>query len=177
MAYRQSQGLRGSTFEEMINLTNESYRHHGLALVQKVPTAITPVKLNPENRTISLAYFSQKSTVDYIGVAQGIPICFDAKEISGSRLPLKNIHKHQIEFMKDFQSHKGIAFLLVSFYEYNRIFFLPFTDLISFVNDSEKGGKKSIPYSAFEDKYAVSSENGFLVHYLVCINTYLSNVN
>ncbi len=174
MAYRQSQGLRGSTFEELINLTNDLYRHHNLALVQKIPTAITPVKLNPENRTISLAYFSQKSTVDYIGVAQGIPICFDAKEVSGNRLPLKNIHKHQLEFMLDFQSQKGIAFLLVSFSDYNRIFFLPVNDLNSYMEQSEKGGRKSIPYTAFDCEYSVPAENGFLVHYLVCINTYLN---
>lgn len=35
-----SRGLRGSTLEELINLTNEKYAEHGLALIQKVPTPI-----------------------------------------------------------------------------------------------------------------------------------------
>ncbi len=174
MSYRQMQGLRGNTFEELINHTNDMYRRHQLAVIQKIPTAITPVKLNPSNRTISLAYFSQKSTVDYIGVAQGIPICFDAKEISGNRLPLQNIHEHQIEFMNEFEKQKGIAFLLVSFYELDKIFFLPFETLNNYYLNSKKGGRKSIPYSDFSQKLIVSSSNGFLVHYLECINTYLN---
>ena len=36
--------------------------------------------MDKENRHITLAYFEQRSTVDYIGVVQGIPVCFDAKE-------------------------------------------------------------------------------------------------
>ena len=38
-----SRGLRGSTLEEMINRTNEQYRARHLALIQKVPTPITPI--------------------------------------------------------------------------------------------------------------------------------------
>lgn len=74
-----SRGLRGSLLEEMVNLTNEKYRERNLALIQKVPTPITPVEINKKNRQITLAYFDQKSTVDYIGAVQGIPVCFDAK--------------------------------------------------------------------------------------------------
>ncbi len=43
-----SRGLRGSFLEEMVNLTNEKYRNQKLALIQKVPTPITPIKIaNP----------------------------------------------------------------------------------------------------------------------------------
>lgn len=31
----ESRGLRGSVLEEMINMSNEVYRNHGLALIQK----------------------------------------------------------------------------------------------------------------------------------------------
>ena len=68
-----SRGLRGSTLEEFINRTNERYRENHLALIQKVPTPITPIKMDKESRHITLAYFEQKSTVDYIGAVQGIP--------------------------------------------------------------------------------------------------------
>ena len=61
-----SRGLRGSTLEEMINRTNEQYRDKHLALIQKVPTPITPIKIDKESRHITLAYFEKKSTVDYI---------------------------------------------------------------------------------------------------------------
>ena len=57
-----SRGLRGSTLEEMINRTNEQYRDKHLALIQKVPTPITPIKIDKESRHITLAYFEKKST-------------------------------------------------------------------------------------------------------------------
>ena len=60
-----------------------------------------------------LAYFEQRSTVDYIGVVQGIPVCFDAKECVADTFPLQNIHEHQIEFMGRFEKQEGIAFFLL----------------------------------------------------------------
>ncbi|MBO7675373.1 MAG: Holliday junction resolvase RecU, partial [Atopobiaceae bacterium] len=67
LAGRKTRGLRGSTLEDLINRTNELYLEKGLALIQKIPTPITPLKIDKENRQITLAYFDQKSTVDYIG--------------------------------------------------------------------------------------------------------------
>ena len=69
-----SRGLRGSFLEELVNMTNEKYQAQNLALVQKIPTPIKPINIDQETRHITLAYFEQKSTVDYIGVVQGIPI-------------------------------------------------------------------------------------------------------
>ena len=54
-----SRGLRGSALEEMVNRTNERYQEKGLALIQKIPTPITPVKMDKEHRRIILAYFEQ----------------------------------------------------------------------------------------------------------------------
>ena len=62
-----SRGLRGSALEEWINHSNERYRERKLALIQKVPTPITPIRIDKTSRHITLAYFEQKSTVDYIG--------------------------------------------------------------------------------------------------------------
>ena len=46
MATWNSRGLRGSTLEEFINRTNETYLTNGLALIQKVPTPITPINID-----------------------------------------------------------------------------------------------------------------------------------
>ena len=92
MATWNSRGLRGSFLEELVNMTNDKYRSQKLALVQKVPTPIKPITIDQTTRHITLAYFEQKSTVDYIGVVQGIPICFDAKECVAETFPLQNIH-------------------------------------------------------------------------------------
>ena len=108
-----SRGLRGSILEDFINRTNEKYLESKLALIQKIPTPITPIKIDQENRHITLAYFDQKSTVDYIGAVQGVPVCFDAKESAKDTFSLQNIHEHQVEFMKNFEIQKGIAFFLL----------------------------------------------------------------
>ena len=113
MATWNSRGLRGSVLEEMINYTNQKYRDKKLALIQKIPTPITPVRFDKNSRHITLAYFEQKSTVDYIGAVQGIPVCFDAKECAVDTFPLQNIHPHQVDFMGAFEEQGGISFLLI----------------------------------------------------------------
>lgn len=110
-----SRGLRGSTLEDMINMTNINYREKNLALIQKIPTPITPVRIDQESRHITLAYFDKQSTVDYIGTVQGIPICFDAKECAVKTFPMMNIHEHQIKFMEDFEKQGGISFIILFF--------------------------------------------------------------
>ncbi|MCL2873861.1 MAG: Holliday junction resolvase RecU [Defluviitaleaceae bacterium] len=171
MSYFKSRGLRGSTFEEMINLTNEAYRDKKLALIQKIPTSITPVELS--GNAISLAYFEKRSTVDYIGVVQGIAVCFDAKETELKSFPLRNIHHHQFEFMLDFRSQNGVAFLIVRFSKTNETFLLPLEVIEKYIRESEEGQRKSIPYNAFEKKYLIGTKQRFLVHYLEALSTYL----
>ena len=51
-----SRGLRGSTLEEMVNWTNDHYLEKGLALIQKIPTPITPVRMDADHKQITLAY-------------------------------------------------------------------------------------------------------------------------
>ncbi len=99
MKRNKSRGLRGSILEEMINQTNSIYEEWGLACVQKIPTPITPLEMDKKSHHVTLAYFDQKSTVDYIGAVQGIPVCFDAKECAVDTFSLQNIHQHQVDFM------------------------------------------------------------------------------
>ena len=120
MATWNSRGLRGSTLEDLVNRTNEQYAQKKLALIQKIPTPITPVRMDKENRHITLAYFEQRSTVDYIGVVQGIPVCFDAKECCVDTFPLSNIHPHQVTFMEAFEQQGGIAFFVIFFSQFSK---------------------------------------------------------
>ena len=50
-----SRGLRGSTLEDMINRTNERYQEQKLALIQKIPTPITPVKMDKSHWLILIS--------------------------------------------------------------------------------------------------------------------------
>ena len=173
MGYWSTRGLRGSELEDQINVTNERYRETGLALVQKIPTPIKPIRMDQEKRTITLAYFEQKSTVDYIGVVQGIAICFDAKETTKNFLPLSNIHKHQVTFMEDFKKQGGEAFLIVYFKKYEEYYFLPIEQLSTLCQLAETGGRKSIPYDAFDKKYAIPLKGGLYIHYLETLQAYI----
>ena len=139
MAWK-SRGLRGSLLEDLINRTNEKYREQKLALIQKVPTPITPIKMDKEHRQISLAYFEQKSTVDYIGVVQGIPVCFDAKECTTDTFPLQNIHEHQIQFMKEYEEQGGVSFLIIYYTNKDRLYNLPNRHLVVFWERALNGG-------------------------------------
>ncbi|MCI9491823.1 MAG: Holliday junction resolvase RecU [Lachnospiraceae bacterium] len=166
MATWNSRGLRGSTLEEFINLTNEKYAEHGLALIQKVPTPITPVRIDRDSRHITLAYFDQKSTVDYIGAVQGIPVCFDAKECHTDTFPLQNIHAHQISFMGQFERQDGIAFLIVFYSHRNEFYYLRYQKLMEFWDRSIGGGRKSFRYEELEPDFFISPKGGLLVPYL-----------
>lgn len=161
-----SRGLRGSTLEELVNLTNEKYAEHGLALIQKVPTPITPLRIDKDSRHITLAYFDQKSTVDYIGAVQGIPVCFDAKECHTDTFPLQNIHPHQVEFMGKFEEQQGVAFLLIFYSHRSEAYYLRFQKLMEFWTRAQEGGRKSFRYEELEPQYLLSSKGGILLPYL-----------
>ena len=143
----KTRGLRGSTLEDLINRTNERYDELDLALIQKIPTPITPVQIDKERRHITLAYFDKISTVDYIGAVQGIPVCFDAKECSTDNFPLQNIHAHQVEFMRDFERQQGIAFLILYFSHRDEIYYMPFAQVLKFWERGRNGGLKHFKYT------------------------------
>ena len=142
MSTWNSRGLRGSTLEDMINRTNERYLESGLALIQKIPTPITPINIDKNTRHITLAYFDQKSTVDYIGAVQGIPVCFDAKECAVDRFALQN-YTHRDEF-----------------------FYLPYEIFRFFWDRSLAGGRKSFLYEEMNPDYRLPRKHGVLVPYL-----------
>ena len=166
MATWNSRGLRGSTLEDLINRSNEQYLEKGLALIQKIPTPITPIKIDKENRHITLAYFEQKSPVDYIGAVQGIPVCFDAKECSSDTFALQNIHEHQVAFMEAFEKQGGISFLILYFTSRDEIFYLPYDKMRFFWDRAKDGGRKSFCYGELDVNWCLKSGHGILVPYL-----------
>ncbi len=161
-----SRGLRGSTLEELINRTNEKYRENGLALIQKVPTPITPVKIEQETRHITLAYFDQKSTVDYIGAVQGIPVCFDAKECAVDTFALQNIHEHQVAFMADFEKQEGVSFFIINYTHRDVFFYLSFRQMFAFWKRAKDGGRKSFRFEELDPSYILKPRAGLFVPYL-----------
>lgn len=166
MATWSSRGLRGSSLEDLINRSNEQYLEKGLALIQKIPTPITPIKIDKEHRHITLAYFEQKSTVDYIGAVQGIPVCFDAKECTVDTFALQNIHEHQVKFMEQFEQQGGISFLIIFYSSRDELFYLPYADMRRFWERAKGGGRKSFRYEELNQDFRIRRAGGILVPYL-----------
>lgn len=176
MSTWQSRGLRGSQFERLINLTNEKYRELRLGLVQKIPTPITPVEID-DDRHITLAYFEQRSTVDYIGAVQGYAVCFDAKECKSNSFALSNVHEHQFNFMHDFEEQQGIAFLLIYFTKADKIYYMRFEELRRFYERSQNGGPKSVKLEELDERYFIGPKYGVEVHYLEGVNRDLQEIH
>lgn len=166
----KSRGLRGSFLEELINMTNEKYAANHLALIQKIPTPITPINMDPKTKQITLAYFEKKSTVDYIGAAQGLPICFDAKECNSDTFTLQNIHQHQVDFMTEFQKQGGIAFFLIYFKKTEEYYYLRLDDLMVFWNRAQNGGRKSFRKEELNQDFFIENVKPVFIPYLEYIN-------
>lgn len=166
MATWNSRGLRGSTLEDLINRTNERYEEMGLALIQKIPTPITPIKIDKEHRHITLAYFEKISTVDYIGAVQGIPVCFDAKECKSDTFPLQNIHEHQVLFMEKFEKQDGVSFLIIHYTEKKLLYYMRFVELKKFWDRAAMGGRKSFRFDELDQNYFMKLKNNCFVPYL-----------
>lgn len=147
---------RGKTLEDEINDTNLYYKEKQLAIIHKKPVPIQIVKVEYPSRSSAVireAYFRTPSTTDYNGVWNGYYIDFEAKETeSNTSFPLKNIHSHQVTHMAEVTKQNGIAFMIVRFSTLQRYFVLPFPVILEAWDMMEKGGRKSIPLSTFEQQ-------------------------
>lgn len=166
MAYN-TYANRGAILEDLITYTSEQYKRAGMAVINKVPTPVTVLKNGK-------GFFKGKSTVDYTGTLKGGQfVCFEVKETKQtSSFPLKNIHQHQIEYMRDVEYMGGLAFLIVRFVNFKgqgeHFFRLGFDELVerweySLANRGKRGAA-SIPAEAF--KTEIRGECGYALHYL-----------
>ncbi len=141
-------GNRGMTLENDLNNTNKYYLEKDIAVIYKKPTPIQIVETNKEK--ITKAYFKEPSTTDYNGLYKGKYIDFEAKETtSKTNFPLINIHKHQIEHIKNVLKHKGIAFIIVRFTKLNETYLLFGEDFINYIDSKNR---KSVALSFFKEK-------------------------
>ena len=143
---------RGMGLESDINLTNQYYIDNKKAYIYKKPTPIQVTKIDYKNNSIIIkeAFFKEPSTTDYNGLYKGMYIDFEAKETTNkTSFPLANIHKHQINHIRNIKDNGGIVFLIVRFVSLNKDFILMGKDFIDFIDNNDR---KSIPISYFEEK-------------------------
>lgn len=171
----------GMTLEGDIEASNTYYLNHSIAVIHKKPTPVQVVNVSYPARNkakITEAYYKTPSTTDFNGVYKGNYIDFDAKETnSKTSMPLKNVHEHQIDHLRNVDKQGGISFLIVHFKAYNEYFLLPSKILFQYWDlkfDKEKG-RKSIPYSAFQEN-ALPIQFGYQprLNYLNAVDQLLS---
>ncbi|MEK4355158.1 Holliday junction resolvase RecU [Paenibacillus sp. FSL R5-0475] len=143
------QGNRGAAFENLINYTNESYEHRGVAVINK---RSTPVKVTRSKGTKVLAgFFEAKSTVDYDGIYRGRAVFFEAKSVQElDRFDLKNVEDHQYEHLEKCHKFGALCFVLVEFRKQRKTYLLPFTALRAYKVEASRGGRKSMTLDNFE---------------------------
>ena len=158
---------RGAWFEAAIQTSNEIYQRRGLACVQKVAT--------PAGMTKRGDFYRARSTVDFLGVMDGQAVAFDAKSVKVPRLPHKNVHAHQRQFLLDWDRAGGVAFLLVNFDELGTYL----ADIVWYMTIIAERDRQSIPHSRFaeaarhddEDVFEVEhGVNAVPVHYAVAVD-------
>lgn len=166
----------GIDFEDLINHTNKYYLEHNIACIYKKPTPIQIVKVNYPSRNkakIVEAYYKTPSTTDYNGIYKGKYIDFEAKSTKTNSFPFSNIYEHQIKHLKTVSNMGGISFLIIQFSLKNEIYLLPTIKLVSLYNNSLNGGRKSIPYSYFQENAILVNINKInILDYLQVINSY-----
>ena len=161
-------GHRGDQTEEIVNNMNYVYLLEKTAVVNKIPTPVKVMKM--EYGRITSAFFEKQSTVDYHGVYQGLPICFDAKETELKNFPLKNLHQHQVDYMNDYTKiGKGVAFILCYCKSDKNYYYIPLKIINEYwdgyINDT---GRKSIPFKELTN-YIIPQRDG-LPDYLKIID-------
>lgn len=112
---------KGKQLEMAVERQNRIYAEQGVALVQKINTAWTPIRRDGK---IVSSFVKEKSTVDFRGtVSYGTPVSFDCKETSNEKgLPLADIRPHQIEHLRAARNVGETIFILCADKEYNVYF-------------------------------------------------------
>ena len=166
--YSAIQSNKGMSFENFIDATNRHYEIAGVAVIQKIPT---PSK-NVKGRII----YSAKSTVDFIGVAMGGAVAFEAKETTGAKrsdgtrrpessFPLFShnkpmISEHQIRFLNKWERNGGWAFVLVHFKVRGECYRVPVSFFkTKYAEAAKRNGPKSIPVDEFLDEWKVDKRD------------------
>jgi len=173
----KSHSYRGANLEDDLNQTNQYYLDLNKANIHKKPTPIMVVKVDYPSRNkakIVEAYYKVPSTTDYNGVYRSKAIDFEAKESqSHTAFPLKNIHPHQLDHMRNVEHHGGICFLIIRFVYYNETYLIYFHDLDEFIKTNDR---KSIPYSWIkENAHLIPFSLTPPIHYLKVLDDTLFN--
>ena len=157
---------RGMLFEKEVEMANRQYKNMGIALVQKIST---PWKVIRKGKQIVSAFPEGKSTLDFRGtVRHSIPISFDCKETKDERgLPLSNIPKHQINYIRQALTVGEISFILCYMVKHDKRYFVPGETVIDYWDSWQKNkGRRGFNFIPHADMTEIKSGDGIILDYL-----------
>ena len=160
---------RGKAFETAIRMSNDIYRVRGMGVIHKTDPPIQIQKIEPPNKVIG--FKKDKGLPDFIGMAHGRGIAFEAKKTAErTSFPLSNIKPHQMEDLEQWQQNGGVAFFLIFFEKLQECYFVKFDQVKDWWDKATDGGRKSIPYDYFLTECdLVKAGRGAIFDYLKCI--------
>lgn len=166
----------GMLFENNLNLSNEYYRHQGLAYIYKKPTPVQIVKVDYPARNkakITEAYYRTPSTTDYNGIYRGKYLDYEAKETNNLSFAFKHIQPHQIEHLTNISRLGGIGFVIIYFRKIDEIYIIDINAFNQLMQEGASGGKKSIPVETAR-KVGVLVKQGYTppIDYLKAVDQY-----
>lgn len=74
--------------------------------------------------------------------------------------------------MNDYAKHGGYSFIICEFKKIKKYYFIPLEILNEYWEGMSKGGRKSIPISALDDKYIIPLK-GDLPDYIKVLDKYI----
>lgn len=115
--YRQYKGAMakaaGEMFEKIIEMTCIYYKNKKIAVIEKTPEPMKPVKSFGGGRFI--AYFEKQAQPDYKGTLKGgQAIIFEAKHTDKDQIEQSRLTDEQMDSLKSYYEMGAICFVLVS---------------------------------------------------------------
>lgn len=115
--YRQYKGAMakatGAMFEKLIDVTCIHYRNKNMAIIEKTPEPMKPIKSLGGGRFV--AHFEKQAQPDYKGTLNtGQAIIFEAKHTDKDRIEQSRLTNEQMKGLELYSNMGAICFVLVS---------------------------------------------------------------
>lgn len=138
---------RGMDFEKMFSDKCRTLRRDDASrvLISKVPTEMKLVR-GVGGRIVKAFAVAKEDTdfVDFCGVYNGKPICFELKSTENkTSFPFGNIKNSQIEFFNKWVECGGIGYYLIRFAVHSKVFMINAMDMHDIINNIDR---KSVKY-------------------------------
>lgn len=158
---RQYQGFvnkaRGKHFEEQIGIACEYYKHKEIAVIEKTPEPMRPLK--PMGKGMFLAFFEKKAQPDYKGTINGgKAIVFEVKFTSSEKMLQSRVTEEQANNLALHHKLGALSYVVIG-YGTGGIYRIPWA---VWQNMKEEFGRKYITEKDVKDFQVRVKPNGLI---------------